>query len=108
MSKKTKTKKETPVKISTYQKLAMRTCMPSCRNVDYDFLGLCSEIHELKAKIAGYYAKEIRGDSNLEEKIKGIAEEVGDCFWFVALGCEIYSLSFSKNLFSKPKILTLS
>ena len=48
-------------------------------------------MHELRAKKYGLKAKEIRGDS--EEKLAEIKEqikdEIGDCFWFIALQCEL-------------------
>ena len=80
----------------TYQELAMSTCLPSAKNWGYAIYGLDSEYHELNAKISGAQAKEIRdgADFNKEKAIKGIADEVGDCYWFIALICELRGLRF--------------
>ena len=84
----------------TYQELAMRTCLPSAKNWGYAIYGLDSEYHELNAKISGAQAKRIRDgeDFNNEKAIKGIADEVGDCYWFIALICELRGLRF-KDIF---------
>lgn len=86
------------VNLSNYKSLAMRTCLPSCKNKDYAYWGYKSEYAELESKIYGYKAKKIRGDS--EEKLaeieKKIIDEIGDCFWFIALKCELSSKSFEK------------
>ena len=91
---KIKEEKKEMVTIRNYQRLAMRTCLKSCMNKDYADAGLESEWHELLAKIWGLRAKKIRGDKNIEEKIAGIAEEIGDCFWFLALKCELVKYPF--------------
>ena len=90
-----KQKKEI-VTISNYQKLAMRTCLKSCKNKDYAYLGSLSEYHELQSKICGYKAKKIRGDSieKLAEVKQSIINEIGDCFWFIALQCTLAKKSF--------------
>lgn len=74
----------------------MRTCLPSCRNIEYADYGYHSERYELKAKIYGLKAKEIRGDSpeKLTEVKEKIKEEIGDCYWFVALMCELTDCDF--------------
>lgn len=99
---KQKTKKEI-VTISNYQKLAMRTCLPSCKNKDYAYWGSLSEYHELESKICGYKAKKIRGDSieKLAEVKQSIIDEIGDCFWFIALKCTLSRISFEKLYKSK-------
>lgn len=101
-----KQKKEI-ISIANYQKLAMRTCLPSCKNEDYAYWGYLSETHELRAKINGYKAKYVRGDSEdkLAEVEKGIIEEIGDCFWFLALRCTLFKMSFEKIYKSKAKDL---
>lgn len=100
---KTKVKKETSkkttktapktretVKIGNYQELAMRTCLKECRNEQYWGHGLLSEIGELIGKVEGAYAKHIRGDkTSITDVISSIKGELGDCFWFIALGCDL-------------------
>ena len=88
-----KQKKEI-VSIKNYQKLAMRTCMKSCRNKYYALYGFYSEKYELLAKINGYKAKKIRGDKDLS--YEPIWQEIGDCFWFLALKCQLNKTSFEK------------
>ena len=92
---KQKTKKET-VTIANYQQLAMRTCLPACKNKDYAYWGSLSEYHELQSKISGYKAKKIRGDSieKLAEVKQSIINEIGDCFWFISLQCTLAKKSF--------------
>ena len=100
---KQKKQKKEIVTIANYQKLAMRTCLPSCKNNDYAQYGHLSEFYELQSKYYGYKAKKIRGDS--EEKLaeieKSIIDEIGDCFWFIALKCALFKRSFEKIYKSK-------
>ena len=102
-----KQKKEI-VTIANYQKLAMRTCLPACKNKDYAYWGSLSEYHELQAKICGYKAKKIRGDSieKLAEVKQSIIDEIGDCFWFISLQCTLAKKSFEH--FYKMKIKDLN
>lgn len=90
--------KQERVSIKNYQRLAMRTCMKSCRNKDYAYWGYKSEFAELESKMYGLKAKRIRGDS--EEKLaeieKSIIDEIGDCFWFIALNCVLFKKDFEK------------
>jgi hypothetical protein len=86
------------ITIDNYQLLAMRTCLPSCRNKEYAYYGYISEWHEYRSKVYGYFAKKIRGDSEekllqVREQIKG---ELGDCFWFIALKCELEGIDFAE------------
>ena len=86
------------ITINNYQENAMRTCLPSCKNKDYAYYGYISEWYEYRSKIYGYFAKKIRGDS--EEKLTQVKEqikdELGDCFWFIALKCELAGLDFAE------------
>ena len=95
------------ITIANYQQLAMRTCLPSCKNEDYAEYGYQSEVFELHSKIWGYKAKKVRGDS--EEKLaeieRGIIDEIGDCFWFLALKCSLGRMSFEKIYKAKHKDL---
>ena len=42
--------------------------------------------------------KKIRGDSDmkLNQIREQIADEIGDCFWFIALQCELLKFDFAK------------
>lgn len=40
------------MELTTYQKRAMETCMPSCENISYMLLNLVGEVGELAGKIA--------------------------------------------------------
>lgn len=86
--------------IYNYKKQAMKTCLPSSYNWGYAINGIESEYYELKAKIKGAIAKEIRDgvDFNLQKSVNSISDEVGDCFWFLALMCELNDDKF-ENLF---------
>lgn len=104
-----KTAKNTPKKarervtVSNYQKLAMRTCLPQCKCLEYAIPELLSEWHEALAKIEGTRAKLVRLDGNASvkewhsQKIQEIKEELGDIFWSLALVCELNGESFEKS-----------
>lgn len=102
---KQKKQKKEIVTIANYQKLAMKTCLPSCKNKDYAQYGHRSEYYELHSKIWGYKAKKIRGDSEekLAEVKKSIIDEIGDCFWFIALKCTLAKKSFERIYKSQMK-----
>ena len=102
-----KTKKvETPITIANYQKLAMRTCLPTCKCWGYAYTQFFSELSEFFAKHWGLYAKTIRGDFNKTEddhelylqRVKEIRKEVGDIAWSLALFCELTNTKFHKCL----------
>ena len=40
------------MKLNDYQKRAMSTCMPSCKNISYMLLNLVGEVGEFASKIA--------------------------------------------------------
>ena len=101
-----KTKPNTPTKlpnisIANYQELAMGTCLKKCKNIRYFHFGIKSELHELLGKVEGLRAKNIRGDEITKEKIDGIKDEIGDLFWFIALGCTIFAKKDAKNAFKR-------
>lgn len=105
-------KKSTPkrekITFANYQKEAMKTCLPSCRdNKLYLDFGIRSEVYELLAKLEGYIAKVFRGDfDGKPEKIKEvhakIRDEIGDVAWFLALYCEQTGKSFEKLAKAAP------
>lgn len=106
-----KTKPNTPTKtknisISNYQELAMGTCLKTCKNKDYWHFGIKSEICELIGKVEGLRAKKIRGDEITQDKIDAIKDEIGDVFWFAALGCALFAKKGDKNAFARVYKLT--
>lgn len=109
-----KTAKNTPKKarervtVSNYQRLAMRTCLPQCKCLEYAIPELLSEWHEALAKIEGTRAKLVRLDDNSNakewhgKKIQEIKEELGDVFWSLALICELKKQSFEEIFKTTP------
>ena len=96
------------VTVSNYQKLAMRTCLPQCKCLEYAIPELLSEWHEALAKIEGTRAKLVRLDGNASvkewhsKKIQEIKEELGDIFWSLALVCELKKQSFEDIFRTTP------
>lgn len=86
------------VSVKSYRKLAMSTCLSESKNSQYWGFGFQSELHGLLAKVEGVYAKEMRGDKISENDINAIKSKIGDCFWFIALGCDISGNAF-ENVF---------
>ena len=101
--------KET-VTIENYQELAMRTCLPTAKNWLYAHFGLKSEVFELNAKICGGKAKSIRdgADFNKAKSTKAIFDEYGDCYWFIALICELTNSKFANVYNSKFATLKMA
>lgn len=91
-------KKIESVKISNYQALAMRTCLKSAKNMMYAKSNLVAELAELVAKVEGYRAKQIRDRRyfDAEKSRMEIRDEIGDCFWQLALLCELKMNKFEK------------
>ena len=90
--------KET-VTIANYQKLAMRTCLPSAKNWDYATHNYRAELFELLAKIESFHAKKIRDGADFDEAkyLDKIKDEIGDCCWQLALICELRYDQFKSN-----------
>ena len=82
--------------LNEYQKLAMTTCMESCKNDTYMLFGLMAEVGEVADKIAKWKRKGIiridgsklvfmRSDTAVVETYKKeLLAELGDCLWFIA------------------------
>ena len=89
--------KET-VTIENYQELAMRTCLPTSKNWDYATHNYRAELFELIAKVESYHAKQIRDGADFDAKkyLEKIADELGDCYWQLALLCELGGFDFAK------------
>lgn len=89
--------KNEKITIENYQQHAMKTCLPSAKNTDYCDWGYRAEQAEMKAKIYGFHAKQIRdgADFDKQKHIDRISDEIGDVFWFIALMCELSTVSFS-------------
>lgn len=82
--------------LNEYQRKAMSTCMDSCDNFAYMFIGMVGEVGEVASKVAKLIRKEkatikfndLVVDSNHcdlpdSEKL-AIIDECGDCLWFIA------------------------
>lgn len=81
--------------LNEYQRKAMSTCMDSCDNFAYMFIGMVGELGEVASKVAklirkdkvGIYANELIDLDNEDlpdsEKL-AIIDECGDCLWFIA------------------------
>ena len=95
---------ENVVTIETYQKLAMRTCLPTAKNRTYAMENYFAEFFELLAKIKSFHAKKIRDGRDFDEfeMIDRIKDEIGDCFWQLALCCQIEKLKFKDVFCSAP------
>lgn len=110
IAKNTAKKARERVTVSNYQRLAMRTCLPQCKCLEYAIPELLSEWHEALAKIEGGRAKLVRldGKSNdkdwLSKRKQEIKGELGDIFWSLALICELKKQSFEKIFKSIPAV----
>jgi NTP pyrophosphatase (non-canonical NTP hydrolase) len=69
-----------------YQYEASELALPTALNPEYLVAGLAAEAGE----VAGVYAKRIR-DGLKEDYYDKMKKELGDCLWFIAVLCEIYS-----------------
>lgn len=76
--------------LNEYQRLAMKTCMPTCNNFSYMQLNLAGEFVEFTSKIGKLIRKGkahidnnqiIFHDDVTDEEIKAIRAELGDCYW---------------------------
>lgn len=84
------------VTIENYQRLAMKTCLPSARNWEYCYTLIASEIGEAFGK----WGKKFRDGEFDKEKL---TDELGDVFWGIALACELGGYSF-EELWEKEEI----
>ena len=91
--------KKIVVTIANYQKLAMKTCLKSAKNESYAEFNLLAEVHELLAKVESARAKRIRDGAAFDEvKHKAeVKDELGDCFWQVALKCVLQNKKFEQE-----------
>lgn len=85
--------------LNEYQRKAMSTCMDSCDNFAYMFIGMVGEVGEVASKVAKLIRKEKAmiamnelidmDDDNPETELPddeklAIIDECGDCLWFIA------------------------
>lgn len=87
------------ITIKNYQQHAMKTCLPSAKNWHYAIHNYRAELFELLAKIESFYAKQIRDGADFDKAkyLEKIADEIGDCFWQLALICELRNERFESN-----------
>jgi NTP pyrophosphatase (non-canonical NTP hydrolase) len=69
-----------------YQTLAMRTANSNCKNIANFGLGLCGESGEVVELIKKHL---FHGHKLDKDKI---VKEMGDCAWYLALGCEVMGI----------------
>ena len=69
--------------INEYQKLAMRTANPECKNLSNAGLGIAGESGE----VADVIKKHLHHGHPLDKQ--RLAKEIGDVCWYVALCCEL-------------------
>ena len=88
------------MELNEYQRKAMETCMPSCRNISYMLLNLVGEVGELASKIAKDIRKdtveinhnnlrEYMGDDQWWEREQEYQHEAGDILWQLSGLCEV-------------------
>ena len=89
------------VTVENYQELAMRTCLPTSKNWDYAIYNYRAELFELYAKIESFHAKRIRDgeDFNAKKHLEKIKDELGDCYWQLALLCELGGRKFEQGYY---------
>jgi NTP pyrophosphatase (non-canonical NTP hydrolase) len=87
------------ITIENYQKHAMKTCLPSAKNWEYATHNYRAELFELLAKVESFHAKQIRDGDDFDETkyLNKIADEIGDCYWQLALICELRKEQFEWN-----------
>ena len=86
------------MKLNDYQKRAMSTCLPSCKNISYMLLNLVGEVGEFASKVA----KSIRkGENCIEYNDLGatvtnneeLQKEAGDILWQLSGLCTVMGWS---------------
>jgi NTP pyrophosphatase (non-canonical NTP hydrolase) len=84
------------ITIKNYQQHAMKTCLPSAKNWDYAIHNYKAELFELLAKVESFQAKQIRDGEDFDKAkyLEKIKDEIGDCFWQLALICELRNEQF--------------
>lgn len=90
--------------LNEYQKLAMKTCMPTCDNFSYMTLNLMGELGEFTSKIGKLIRKgkafinnnQVYFNNDVsEEEITAIRAELGDCFW--QLNGLVFTMGWDSN-----------
>ena len=80
------------MQINDYQKLAMRTANPKCKNLSNVGLGLAGEAGEA----ADLIKKHLHHEHELDKD--HLAKELGDVAWYIALGCEVIGIDLETVL----------
>ena len=95
------------MELNEYQRRAMETCIPSCRNFSYMMLNLVGEVGEFAGKIAKAIRKQdaaIDHNSLLtesrhvmtDEKITELRKEAGDVLWQLSGLCRVMGWSLEE------------
>lgn len=94
------------MELHEYQKQAMTTCLPTCKNIAYMSMNLCGEVGELHSKLAkairksklfiGTSERNEEGERILNqtytlttEELLDIEKECGDVMWQIAGVCSV-------------------
>lgn len=83
--------------LNEYQQAAMTTCMESCDNQAYMFMGFIGEAGELFGKIAKhvrrgkvqFYDNALLDLGLTPQELHDLKAEAGDCVWFLAGLCHV-------------------
>ena len=98
------------MELNVYQKKAMETCMPTCKNISYMLLNLVGEVGEFSSKIAKgirkgemmITANELCLDSkqftkeSLERLDESLIAECGDILWELSGLCTVMGWDLEK------------
>lgn len=78
--------------INEYQKLAMRTANPECKQLTNVGLGIAGEAGE----VADLLKKHLHHGHDLDRD--KVIKELGDVAWYIALGCEVLDIDMESVL----------
>lgn len=84
-----------------YQKIAMRTANKECKNIANFGLGLSGESGEVVEIIKKHL---FHGHELDKEKI---VKEMGDCLWYLALGCEVIGVKLEDVIINNVEKLKI-
>jgi len=81
------------MKFDDYQKKALKTLLPSSKNIPYVVLGLSNEAGEVAGKVKKWIRDEDGDVTRLDKK--AIGDELGDTLWYMAMLAELLGLTLA-------------